>query len=574
MATTPGFKRLTSTLLALAATFASAAAARAGGNWLPLLPSQDFYNFQLFAPPDLQDYEIYPEASEGLFFTYDRTYWGITVPNVAEVGNTQFFPVEPINPYIAQQLNSANGGYAGIIIYGTDQFNLALNTSWMMTKMQWGNRYEGGWIYDDQGMVFSYFDSGPQNQSFFTINEYALNTPEQEFEQDTATGQASFGGVAVPIVTTTITSTSPPPDHLIVQNFQQRNSTQIQSGGAAWAVRRALGTRGSGGTVRFGLGPRFVQVADRYSLEYRSDQYTFDVGSSTSGGGGGGGGGGNNNGGGGGNAQGGGGGNTGGGNTGGGGGGLTGGGINQNITSVAGGSYFTIGGTDTLTGQGLGTPLQRGGWDTSAYNNIVGPEFSMHFEKTRGRWTFLSDLKMTAGFNWQNMLYRGSNFPNTMSADFIRSTFVTATTFTATSTTASPVTVSGQPLYIQVFGVGQKNGTNAAEHVFQFTPVGEWRLGAEFRVSQAILLRAGYTGMWMGQIARASTNTTYVTQFDNVTQSVPNPTYDPNQPISSTNPLTVVQTTPVAYSRIAPAPNVIQDYLFANGIDFGLEVKY
>jgi hypothetical protein len=31
---------------------------------------------------------------------------------------------------------------------------------------------------------------------------------------------------------------------------------------------------------------------------------------------------------------------------------------------------------------------------------------------------------------------------------------------------------------------------------------------------------------------------------------------------------------PVEYSRIGPAPTAIQDYVFTNGIDFGIEVKY
>jgi hypothetical protein len=413
--------------------------------------------------------------------------------------------------------------------------------------MTWGNRYEGGWIYDDYGMLFSYWDSGPQDQSFSTINEYALNSPVQTFNQETATSESTIGGIAVPIVTTTIETTSPPPDHLIVQNFTQHNQTRIQSGSAAWIVRRALGGRGSGSTVRLGLGPRFVQLADRYDIDYQSYQYAFNAGSGTT--------------------------DTGDGTAGASGEGGV-GDVGSQITTGAGGILNQQGAVVTLTGQGQGTKLQDGAWETYTSNNVVGPEISMLLEANRGRWKFLSELKFTAGMNWQNMIYRGSNFPATLAADYFRTEFVTATVLTQDGTQQTAQTVQGDPLYIQVYGAGQKNATNTAEHVFQFTPIGEWRFGTEFRVSQAILLRAGYTGMWMGQVARASSNTTYITTADTVQKSVANPNYDPTQPTDVNNPITVVADVPVDYTRIGPTPTSVQDYVFTNGIDFGIEVRY
>ena len=547
MATKLGFRRFLATILA-AAGLAASHSAEAGGNWMPLLPDQDFYDFQLFAPPDLNEYGIFQEAHDGIFFSYDRTFMGITPPRFVPVGNTTFFPVEPLNADVAQQLNTANGGFAGVVIYGTDQMNLALNTTWLRTKMTWGNRYEGGWIYDDYGMLFSYWDSGPQDQSFTTINEFALNSPEQTFDQSTATSESTVGGIAVPIVTTTIVTTSPPPDHLIVQNFTQNNQTRMQTGSGAWIVRRALGRRGSGSNVRLGLGPRFVQLADRYDLSYQSYQYAFNTGSGTTA--------------------------TGDGTAGTAGlGGV--GDIGNSVTAGAGGTLLQQGAVTTLTGQGQGSKLQDGGWETYTSNNVVGPEFSMLLEANSGRWKFLSELKFTAGMNWQNMLYRGSNFPATLSADYFRTEFVTATVLTqSASATGQDATIQGDPLYVQVYGAGQQNATNTAEHQFTFTPIGEWRFGTEFRVSQAIMLRAGYTGMWLGQIARASSNTTYITTTDIVRKSVPNPDYNPAEPNSQTNPLTVVRPVPVEYTRIGPPPNTAQDYVFANGIDFGIEVRY
>jgi hypothetical protein len=623
MATHPRVKRVTglvsklATILALAAPLAPVPQAR-GGDWMPLLPDQDFYDFQLFAPPDLQEYEMYPEPSEGIFFSYDRLAYGITVPRVTGVGRTDtggyLIPTQPISPQTLVQLNNGNiqagaqagggsgagqGGsiIGGIYIFGGDPMQLDLNTSWMRTKIAWGNRFEGGWIYDNRGVLLSYTDMGSQSQSFQTNSEFAASSPTQTFTQETASGTGTTGGIGQAIVTTTITSESPPPDHLISQKLTQNNNTEIQSGGVAMMVRRELGRRGSGTNATFTFGPRYIQVADRFNIGYESNQYAFN--NAAAGGGGGGGGGGVNQGGGGanqggGNNQGGGGGqgggntNQGGGNNQGGGGGLNGGGQfggangNQSIIYDSGpaGNVLGITGVDTLTGQGFGTPLQTGAWNTNTYNNMVGPEFGMLFESNYGRFTFTSGLKFTAAFNWQNNLYQGSNFPEGIGADYLRATFTPSTTYTSDGTnTGAPQTIAGPPLFLQVYGVGQSNTTNSASHQFVFSPIGEWRFGGQYKVSQAINLRAGYTGMWLGSIARASTNTGYVSSRRPVQYAEPQ---DASQPASLQNPWVVKTSTPTGadgtqvsptYNRIGPVVGGQED-VFINGVDFGVEVKY
>ena len=213
MATPPRVKRVSglvsrlATILALAAPIAPAHA----GDWMPLLPDQDFYDFQLFAPPDLQEYEIYPEPSEGIFFSYDRLAYGITVPRVTGVGTTQtghyIIPVQPISPETLVQLNNGNiqAGAAtgasngsvigGIYTFGSDPMQLDLNTSWMRTKISWGNRYEGGWIYDNRGVLLTYADLGSQSQSYQTNSEFAASSPTQTFTQQSASGTGTTGGI-------------------------------------------------------------------------------------------------------------------------------------------------------------------------------------------------------------------------------------------------------------------------------------------------------------------------------------------------------------------------------------------
>ena len=265
-----------------------------------------------------------------------------------------------------------------------------------------------------------------------------------------------------------------------------------------------------------------------------------------------------------------------------------GGNTNLSIGNTSAGDVIGITGVDTLTGRGAGSPLQTGAWETDTYNNMVGPEFGMLYEVDRGRWTFSSELKFTAAFNWQNSLYRGANFPDSVGADYLRATFNPSVSNTATagaSNATDTIQLQPPPLFLQIYGVGQQNATNSAEHQFTFSPIGEWRFGTKFRVSQAVVLHAGYTGMWLGSVARASSSTAY--------RSVRKPTQyaeplDPTQPASTTNPWVVKTTGPAGgvdptsafyrpdpvYNRIGAAPNPVQEYVFTNGLDFGVEIRY
>jgi hypothetical protein len=541
MATKNGFRRLTAILTTVAALVAAAVPAIAGQNWMPLLPDQDFYDFQMFAPPESQDYAIRQDAREGIFFTYDRTFWAFTPAQSRPILNDFFIPVQPLSPFaIAQQNNNLiQAGYpgSGVYVFGSDPLRLDLNTNWMRTAMSWGNRFEGGWIYDDYGMLFNYYGSGPQSQAFVTTNSFAVNSPTTEFTQElsssTTTSTDDFGNnitISIPIVVSTITSTSPPPDHMITQSLTQKNTTELTSAGFAWAIRRNLSSAGSGElrTARFTFGPRYLQVADRYSIDYASTTQTWIDGCP----------------------------------------------------------------------QGDICQLQNGGWDTSAYNNIVGPEIGLNYMFERGRWSIETDLRFTGGMNFQNTLYRGSNFPAALGADYFRSTYEFANVITQSADIIgggqTSSTLSSPPLFVQIFGVGQTNATNAAEHNFVFAPLGEWRLKGRYRVSKAVSLNLGYTGMWLGGITRASTNTEFkaeqksvlvakqngpdikapildasgnIVGYENVPSWTPPPVQERSADGSTNNQLRV-------YNSVGPRDGNDVGYMFVNGVDFGIEINY
>jgi len=271
------------------------------------------------------------------------------------------------------------------------------------------------------------------------------------------------------------------------------------------------------------------------------------------------------------------------------------GGTNVSLTQSSAGDVLLIGGPDTLTGRGLSSPLQTGAWETDSFNNIVGPEFGLQFESQRGRWTFSSDFRFIAGLNWQNNLYRGANFPESIGADYLRATFnPSVTNVSAGGAAGQVITLDPPPLFLQIYAVGQTNATNDVRHHFTFSPIGEWRLGVQYQVSQAILLRLGYTGMVMGSISRASVNTRYRDDERSVQYAEIS---DPERQASIDNPWIVKNTGPrppgvpatdprwtdpadpyyrpnPVFNRIGPGNGVIQDIVFANGVDFGIEFSY
>jgi hypothetical protein len=113
-------------------------------------------------------------------------------------------------------------------------------------------------------------------------------------------------------------------------------------------------------------------------------------------------------------------------------------------------------------------------------------------------------------------------------------------------------------------------------------------------VSKAISLNVGYTGMWLGSITRASTNTSFepslkpvlvatqngdpipspvldasgnVTGYTDVPSWTPPPVNAPSTDQNTNNQLRV-------YNSIGPRAGNDLGYLFVNGIDFGLEINY
>jgi hypothetical protein len=146
---------------------------------------------------------------------------------------------------------------------------------------------------------------------------------------------------------------------------------------------------------------------------------------------------------------------------------------------------FTCG--DNPTGVAVNTPassyLADSAWETDADNHIVGPEIGLRYFRKQGRWTFDGESRFTAGINLQNFHQYVNMGPELNPSNNPPPPF---------QPLALPPTV-----------------TTSSAFVDEFSPVCELRLEARYQVTQAISLHAGWTGTYIGNVARATSVTFY-----------------------------------------------------------------
>lgn len=133
--------------------------------------------------------------------------------------------------------------------------------------------------------------------------------------------------------------------------------------------------------------------------------------------------------------------------------------------------------------EGLLVPSFLGGstWYTQAQNHIVGPQVGLRWFKKEGRWMFNAEGRFMAGLNNQNIQQQVSMGPNLNPGK-----------------TADGAYTPFQPYTL--------NGTSATHVAYyhEFTPAVELRLEGRYQITRAISFHAGWTGVWMDNIARAS----------------------------------------------------------------------
>ncbi|MEN6459330.1 MAG: BBP7 family outer membrane beta-barrel protein [Thermoguttaceae bacterium] len=151
---------------------------------------------------------------------------------------------------------------------------------------------------------------------------------------------------------------------------------------------------------------------------------------------------------------------------------------------------------NVTTGADPGTltvPSFLGGsyWDTEAQNHIAAGQIGLRWFKKQGRWTFNTEGRFLAGLNCQNLRQVVDIGPNLNPG----------------------VNSDGSYTPFQPTRLGHESATYVA-YEREFTPGAELRLEFRYQITNAICAHAGWSGLWMGNIARASSVIDYTIAND------------------------------------------------------------
>jgi hypothetical protein len=162
----------------------------------------------------------------------------------------------------------------------------------------------------------------------------------------------------------------------------------------------------------------------------------------------------------------------------------------------------TVGNVDSgLTTLNAGVPSFLGGssWNTVANNHVVGPQIGLRWFIKRGRWTFSTEGRFMAGLNLQSIEQQVDMGPNLSPGP-------------QTVVTVNPATGDTSYNYVyQPFEPRAMQHTTAThvEYSREWAPAYELRIEGRYQLTRAIQFHAGWTGMWMDGVARASSLINY-----------------------------------------------------------------
>jgi hypothetical protein len=142
------------------------------------------------------------------------------------------------------------------------------------------------------------------------------------------------------------------------------------------------------------------------------------------------------------------------------------------------------------------TILADSEWQNDTNNRIVGPQVGIRLFTRRGRWTFSTEGRFFAGFNFQTVRQKG----------------VLGTHLNEVPTTAAGETLAIGPGNI-ISGIPAAIGPTYFTHGFsanEFSPCVEFRADARLHLTRGLAFRAGYTAIYIDGIARASNMIDYV----------------------------------------------------------------
>ncbi len=135
---------------------------------------------------------------------------------------------------------------------------------------------------------------------------------------------------------------------------------------------------------------------------------------------------------------------------------------------------------DTFVVIGTGGILDASFWSTKAQNHIIGGQLGARYFQKRGRWMLSGEGRFLAGLNCQNIHQTGR-----------------------LGSQLTPPGGTGEPLVM-----GPTNISNTA-YIHQWTPGVELRLDFRYQITRSVSFRAGWTGIFLDNMARASSMIDY-----------------------------------------------------------------
>ncbi len=164
--------------------------------------------------------------------------------------------------------------------------------------------------------------------------------------------------------------------------------------------------------------------------------------------------------------------------------------LGGDLEFTAGGRYFEL--KDQFWVDARGGNLTDSYWNTTSHNEIAGPEIGVRYYQPIGRCGISAESRFTAGVNAQSVLQDG-----------ILGSGLTA------STNAAP-----EPLLMNA------TSFTSSSHWVEFSPIIELRVEAHMQLTNIIAVKAGYTGIFINNVARAADMVNYTVPTMGITRDL------------------------------------------------------
>ncbi|HUY32260.1 MAG TPA: BBP7 family outer membrane beta-barrel protein [Pirellulales bacterium] len=468
----------------LVATVASAQELKEN-EWLPY-----FKDVQIGAPADLSRYGSGPKRKRGWFATAEALAWSISPPDRTTVGKEGYSPLVGQGGVLGFPVNPALSGTTGTTTTTTNQspgfltlnfFNQAntLDTGFIQPRLGPGQRYQIGYINEDgegwmvgtivlqsqtsqqvvgtgQMAVFAPFTNGINplegfipgpNGVAFDVNGNHIFGPNG---QDPGTLNPNPPPTFIPPFTGIPKISAPTDFGDLVQFPVIFHSLTAQQSSRLWGIevmhlwqlplRRNNNRRL--GTWEALAGVRYLRFRDSFLVEGFPD-------------------------------------------------------ISQQANSGAGGGGGGGATTNTQISNGvLGTTQIY----QSADNNLIGPQLGLRWAAGKGRLSFQTEARVMGAANFQAL--RQTGFYGKQPGFAQQATLGQSPTSTGGGGGA---TGSQTPTLQPGYPIGLVPQSFSHTHfATQFAPVGEMRLNLNYQVYRSVAVQFGWTGLFMGGMARSA----------------------------------------------------------------------